>query len=142
MMDVILIVALAMGLIAPIVLAVLTHRLYPTDKRISEVFMLVAKRPETVTAFKGGVYTDDRYYVVAVCDLGVLEFWHENRWYAWASNGKWAPVDGNGFEWHHRMPSQAAIRAMRRVVKRDGLLDIGWVRPAKEGNYVDGSRTQ
>jgi len=96
------------------------------------VFMLVAKRPETVTAFKLGEYTEDRYYVLAVCDLGTLEFWHENRWYGWAHLGRWMPVEGDGFEWVNRMPSRAASRAMRRLVKRDGLLDEGWVKPLTE----------
>jgi hypothetical protein len=87
-------------------------RNYSEDASLTRLFLRIAAQPDLV------VIDEDGYRMTVSCSLGRLSFWIENRYYAWANSGTWAPAFGFAASWRDAMPSRGAVRTMRRAVER------------------------
>jgi hypothetical protein len=94
-------------------------RNYATDRVLTELFFRFAK-----SEFR--IVFDDPYTLKLKSNLGELNIWNSNRYYAWAMEGVFTPAiaELSKITWKDRLPSRAAVRQLRKAIERSRLLEL------------------
>ena len=93
------------------------HRLYPTSKPLTQVFLAFAEAADLVL-HEPRPLVDSHFHTVS-CALGELRFWSANEYYAWASEGalnRTTFLEDDARSWKDEMPSRWAVKQMRERI--------------------------
>lgn len=85
-------------------------RSYHTSRGLTALFERFAEAPDMVVKEQGAVW------LRLECSYGTLEIWNANKWYAWASQGKYVAPSGVAIRWEDELPSRWAVRRMRQAL--------------------------
>lgn len=85
-------------------------RNYPADPSITKVFDAFS------ASKKLRVLSIDAYRATVTCEIGELQFWCANKYYAYGSEGRFEAKDGVIFEWSGGMPGRASVRGMAKAL--------------------------
>ena len=95
-----------------------TIRNYPTDSRVDECFKKIMSE-EPIK------YTRDPFNHIVETKNFILNFWDENRYYAWLNQGSFKNKNNNRvYAWRGAMPSRLTSWVFRRYVKKADKIDM------------------
>jgi len=85
---------------------------YKKSKGVNELFKKLLAQPDLK------VKEVTQYWTTLHCSLGRVVFWNENKYYGWASEGKFYPFGfDEGMSWYKEMPGRIVMWKLKTFIE-------------------------